>query len=114
MPVLEYGGIQVEVDGEGYLVRFEDWNEKIACALAEKEGILGQCPLTKERMDILLFLRDYYQKFESFPMVRAVCRNVHQAEACEYERFIDPLKAWKIAGLPKPSTEVFAYIDHRL
>jgi len=22
------------------------------------------------------------------------------------ERFIDPFKAWKIAGLPKPSTEV--------
>jgi len=113
MPYLEYEAGRVEVDEEGYLVRFEDWNEKVSCALAEGEGILDQCPLTGERMEILLFLREYYQKFRSFPMVRAVCRNVHQKESCEYELFIDPIKAWKIAGLPRPTTEVFAYIQHR-
>lgn len=114
MPTLEFAGVRVDVDEEGYLVNFDDWNEKVACALAEREGILDQCPLTKERMDILYFLRDYYRKFQSFPVVRAVCRNVHQRENCEYEFFMDPIKAWKIAVLPKPSTEVFAYIKHRL
>lgn len=112
VPFLEYEAGQVEVDEEGYLVRSEDWNEKVACALAGQEGISDQCPLTRERMDILVFLRDYYQRYNSFPMVRAVCRNVHQGKNCEYELFIDPLKAWKIAGLPKPTTEVFAYIKH--
>jgi tRNA 2-thiouridine synthesizing protein E len=112
MPFFKFGADQVEVDEEGYLVRFEDWNEKVACALAEQEGIWDRCPLTRERMHILFFLRDYYKKFHSFPMVRAVCRNVHQRENCEYELFIDPIKAWKIAGLPKPTTEVFAYIKH--
>ena len=112
MPIFEYAGNRVEVDEEGYLLRFKDWNEKIACGLAEREGISDRCPLTRERMDILIFLRDYYQKFESFPMIRAVCRRVHQKENCEYDLFIDPLQAWKIAGLPKPTTEVFAYIRH--
>ena len=112
MPVFEYAGARVEVDEEGYLRNFEDWNEKIACALAEREGIIDQCPLTKERMDILKFLRDYFRKFSSFPIVRSVCKNVHQAQECEFELFIDPIKAWKIAGLPKPTTEVFAHIEH--
>jgi len=114
MPVLEYGRIQVEVDEEGYLIRFDDWNEKIACALAEREGILTCCPLTEERMDILKFLRRYYMKFNSFPIVHSVCKNVRQPKDCLNEQFIDPIQAWKIAGLPKPTTEVLAYIKHRL
>lgn len=113
MPKLEYEGIQVDVDDEGHLVNFDDWNEKVACALADREGILDRCPLTKERMEILNFLRDYYKKFNAFPIVQYVCKNVHQAKDCEYEQFIDPIQAWKIAGLPKPTTEVFAYIKHR-
>ena len=35
MAFLEYAERRVEVDDDGYLVRFEDWNEKVACALAE-------------------------------------------------------------------------------
>ena len=112
MSVIEYSGLKIEVDNEGYLVRFEDWNEKVACALAEREGILNQCPLTEERMNILKFMREYYKKFDSFPIVPAVCKNVHQPKNCLSEQFLDPLQAWKVAGLPKPTTEVFAYIRH--
>ena len=65
MPTLEYAGIRVDVDEEGYLVNFDDWNEKVACALAEREGILDRCPLTGERMIILKFLRGYYKNFNS-------------------------------------------------
>ena len=61
-------------------------------------------------MNILKFLREYYKKFNSFPIVRAVCKNVHQPKNCLSEQFLDPIQAWKIAGLPKPTTEVFAYI----
>ena len=113
MPAVEFAGTRVEVDEEGYLVNFEDWNEKVACALAEQEGILNQCPLTTERLAILRFLRDYYKRFNSFPIVQAVCKNVHQPKDCLNEQFIDPIQAWKIAGLPKPTTEVFAYIRHK-
>ncbi len=34
-------------------------------------------------------------------------------EEASHEHFLDPLHAWKIAGLPKPTTEVFAYIKHK-
>ena len=113
MPTIEFEGITVEVDEEGYLANFEDWNETVACALAEKEGVSASCPLTTEMMDIVRFMRRYYQQYESFPVLRAVCKNVHQPRNCTYEQFPDPIKAWKIAGLPKPTTEVFAQIQHK-
>lgn len=112
MAKFEYAGISIELDDEGYLKNFEDWNEKVACALAEREGIADTCPLTDERMVILKFMRGYYTHFKSFPMLRAVCKNVHQSKDCAYEQFMDPIQAWKIAGLPKPTTEVFAYLKH--
>jgi TusE/DsrC/DsvC family sulfur relay protein len=113
MPTLDADGIEVAIDDEGYLQNFRDWNEQVACALAEREGILGQCPLTEERMNILRFLRNYYQKFNSFPIVQEVCKDVHQPRTCMREEFLDPIQAWKIAGLPKPTTEVLAYIPHK-
>src|SRR4030042_2325177 len=101
MPVIEYKGLKIDLDDEGYLVDYKKWNKKVACALAEKEGVSKQCPLTKEQIDILKFIRSYYEKYESVPIVRAVCKNVHQPKTCEYVQFADPLIACKIAGLPK-------------
>lgn len=104
MPVIEYEELKIEVDDEGYLVNFEDWSERVACALAEREGVSKQCPLTKEKMDILKFIRSYYKEYQSVPIVRAVCKNVHQPKNCEYEQFPDPVMTCKIAGLPKLET----------
>ncbi len=97
MPVLEYGSVKIELDDEGFLVNPDSWNEKAAGAIAD---YLGVGELTKERMDIIRFMRDYYKKFNAFPILRSVCRNIHQPRECVNEEFIDPMKAWKIAGLP--------------
>ncbi len=106
--------LALALDPEGYLADEASWTESIACALAEKEGVSQQCPLGKERMDILKFIREYHHKFEAFPIVRAVCKNVGQSKECQYEQFPDPLVAWKIAGLPKPTPEVFAKIKYHM
>lgn len=110
MPAIEFSGKKITLDEDGYLTRFEDWNEDVARALAEREGVGS---LTKDRMNILLFMRDYYKNFNSFPILNAVCKNIHQPNDCTYEQFPDPIIAWKIAGLPKPTTEVFSLIRHR-
>ncbi len=104
--------IDIALDQEGYLKDFKSWSEKIACVLADNEGVSRECPLSKEKMEILRFLRDYYDKFEAFPIVRAVCKRVVQSKDCQYEEFPDPVVAWKIAGLPKPTPEVLAKIKH--
>ncbi len=108
MPVLEYASLKIDVDDNGYLVNPEDWNEKVACALAENEGINE---LTEDRMAIISFMREYYNQFKSFPILGSVCKNIHEPKNCVNEEFIDPLKAWKIAGLPKPVEEVISYIQ---
>ena len=36
MPALEYEGKKIQLDDEGYLVNLEDWDETVACALAEE------------------------------------------------------------------------------
>ncbi len=107
MPVIEVEGKKIEVDDEGYLVNLSDWNEKVASGLARKEGIAD---LGSDRMDIIKFMRDYYKQYNAFPLLRGVCRRVHQSKDCYSEKFIDPLVAWKIAGLPKPDEHVIGEI----
>jgi tRNA 2-thiouridine synthesizing protein E len=104
MPTIEHEGMKIRVTEEGYLENFDDWNETVACALAEKEGIGQACPMNKEQLEILRFIREYYKKFNSVPIVRAVCTNVHQPKACEYVQFPDPITTCKIAGIPKLDT----------
>ena len=97
----------VTSDEKGYLADFDSWNEEVARELARREGI---DELTDEMMDVIRFLRSYYQNYNSFPMLSSVCKNVKQPKECVNEEFIDPLKAWKIAGLPYPGDEVLAYL----
>jgi TusE/DsrC/DsvC family sulfur relay protein len=114
MQTLSYKNREIRVDDEGYLINLEDWDEEVACALTQTVEGVDDCHLTEERMEILKFMRDYYKRYQAFPVIRSVCKGVHQPEECLYERFIDPIKAWKIAGLPKPMTDVFSYIAHEI
>lgn len=95
----KYKEIKINIDDEGYLKNFDDWNEEVAQTLAEREG-LGS--LSKEQLDILRFIRNYYKTYNFFPLLNAICKNVGQPKKCVTEKFIDPLVAWKLAGLPKP------------
>ena len=104
MSIFEYEGKKIQVDDEGYLENFEDWDERVACALAEKEEFTKECPLREEQIEILRFIREYYKRFSSVPVVRAVCTNVHQPRKCEYIQFPDPITTCKIAGIPKLNT----------
>ncbi|MCC6346554.1 MAG: TusE/DsrC/DsvC family sulfur relay protein, partial [Nitrospirales bacterium] len=81
--------------------------EEIAHAQAAREGVEE---LTPDRMDIIRFMREYYRKYDFFPLLGAVCRNIHRPGDCFSETFLPPLTAWKIAGLPRPDEHVAAYL----
>ena len=98
--------LRIAVDEEGFLSNYEDWSESVARVLAAREGIT---PLAEDQLDILKFMREYYKKHHFFPLVRAVCKNVHQPRNCVIDRFMDPVTAWKIAGLPNPGEEVIKF-----
>jgi TusE/DsrC/DsvC family sulfur relay protein len=72
MPSIEYNDITINVDDEGYLLNREEWDEKVACGLTQTIEDVDECDLTDERIEILKFMRDYYSRFESFPIVRHV------------------------------------------
>ncbi len=97
---------KIQIDEDGFLRRPEDWTEEVARVLAKEEGIAD---LTEDKFDILKFMREYYQEHHFFPITRYVCKNVHQPINCVTEQFMDPVKAWKIAGLPNPGEEVIMF-----
>ncbi len=111
MPVLdavEYQGKEIAIDEEGYLVNFDDWNEAVARALAKREGVVE---LTADKIEALRFIRDHYRKYNYFPIVNAVCKHVHKPKDCVHEDFMNPLLAWKVAGLPKPEEPVISLLE---
>ena len=109
MPSLKYEGGSVELDKNGYLVNINAWNEAVAAAIAGREGIKK---LTEDRLEVIKFLRNYYVKFNSFPLLKMVCTNLHKPKTCASRPFkMDPLKAWKVAGLPNPGEEILAYLQ---
>jgi TusE/DsrC/DsvC family sulfur relay protein len=108
MPVLEYKKKKIEVDEDGCLVHFEDWDENVARALAAKAGIEE---LTADRLNMLKYIRDYYMTYDFFPIVGSICKNVHEPKDCVHEKFISPLIAWKIAGLPHPEEPIVSLLE---
>ena len=108
MSVIECDGKTIEIDDDGFLSNLEDWNEDVAQVLASREGV---ATLSREQMEIISFMRKYYLKFKVFPILNQLCKIVHQSRKCVNEQFINPEKAWKVAGLPKLSGIHFISMD---
>lgn len=108
MTEIQCAGKTIQLDKEGFLVNSADWSKIVAKSLAEQAGIKN---LSDEQMEIITFLRDYFTKFKSFPILNYVCKNIHQPRECVNEQFFNPEIAWKIAGLPKPSGIHFVSVD---
>lgn len=98
----------VKLDDQGFLVNLEDWDEEVAQDLAYNEGIEELSP---EKLEIVKFMREYYCKFKAFPILNNVCKNINQPKGCVNEEFINPQKAWKIAGLPRLDNIHFVSVD---
>lgn len=105
---LEINGKKTAIDEEGYLVNFDDWDGTVAAALARREG-LGV--LTDDRLAALRFIREYYKKYNYFPILNAICKNIHKPKDCVQEEFINALVAWKLAGLPKPGEPIISLLE---
>lgn len=52
----EVEGKTIEADANGYLTNMQDWNEEVAKAIAQAEGV----QLTDKSWDVINFLRDEY------------------------------------------------------
>ncbi|MHB8844021.1 MAG: TusE/DsrC/DsvC family sulfur relay protein [Nitrospirota bacterium] len=108
MPVMNVDKRTITVDDNGYLVHFEDWDEDAAQELAARTGVgeLGQ-----ESIAMLKFIRNHYRAFNFFPIVSSICRNIHAPKNCVSVKFLNPLIAWKLAGLPHPEEPVISLLE---
>lgn len=93
---------------QGFLCHVSDWNEDVARALAEREGI----ELTPAHWEILHLLRDFYTAYDSSPAMRALVKYVRLRLGDEKGRSVYLLRLFpgspakigsKIAGLPRPA-----------
>lgn len=101
MPVIEIAGFNVNVNDEGFLTKYDEWNETIAAELAKNIEI----ELTDAHWAIIKFLReDFASQGET-----ATTRRVQAVGGFPIkEQFVlFPKKPGKkmsyIAGLPKPA-----------
>ncbi len=103
---IEVKGRTIETTENGYLIDYTAWNEDVALALAEIEGI----ELTDKHWDIIRYLRDeYVNNNQNQPMERALLKDMGKRWGNKptskdvYLLFpLAPTKqGTKIAGLPE-------------
>ncbi|MEG3112843.1 TusE/DsrC/DsvC family sulfur relay protein [Pantoea sp. T14] len=105
---MNFNGIEIAVDAEGYLKDGNDWSEALAVKIAEQEEIT----MTEAHWEVVHFVRAFYLEYNTSPAVRMLVKAMGQKYGEEkgnsrylFRLFPDgPAKqATKIAGLPKPA-----------
>ena len=102
MPTVEFEGQTFNIDEDGFIDDFNNWNEQWVQLVKKEEGIEE---LTEEHWKVLNVLQDYYKKNGIAPMVRILSKVTGYKLKYIYELFPSgPGKgACKMAGLPKPT-----------
>jgi tRNA 2-thiouridine synthesizing protein E len=102
MPVTLIADSPVDVDGEGFLTNPAEWNERIAEAIADQNGIPE---LTERHWQVVRFMRDRYLQAGTAPSIRSLGKESGVPVKELYQLFPrGPAKlAAKIGGIPKPT-----------
>lgn len=106
--MFEYKGKQIDTDNEGYLLSADDWEQDMIAVLAQQEDI----ELTESHIEIILFVRAFYQEFNTSPAIRMLVKAMAKEHGPEKgnSKYLFKLfrkgpakQATKLAGLPKPA-----------
>ncbi|MBI2729195.1 MAG: TusE/DsrC/DsvC family sulfur relay protein [Sphingobacteriales bacterium] len=94
-------GKPIEVNEEGYMTNFSQWNKEIGEELAKEAHI----PLSSRHWQVINYIQDEYKK-----EVPLSIRKIGKSGVVDIKEFYSlfptaPLKtATKIAGIPKPAS----------
>jgi tRNA 2-thiouridine synthesizing protein E len=101
MPTMTMLDTTLEVDGEGFLQKPEQWNEDLALEIARQSGIPD---LTDRHWVVIRFMRDAYLTRGAAPTIRTLGKESGVPVKELYQLFPKgPAKlAAKIGGIPKP------------
>ena len=97
----QVAGLDVSVDGEGYLTDLTQWTREVAAEIAKEEGI----QMTDEHWKVIEYIQQSFRNKESLS-IRSLGKRGPVSIKEFYALFPDgPLKkASKIAGIPKPAS----------
>ena len=94
-------GKTIQVNEEGYLTNFSEWNREIGEAIAAENSI----HLTPKHWEIIDYIQDEFKKEQPLSI-----RKIGKSGVVDIKEFyalfpVGPLKtATKIAGVPKPAS----------
>jgi len=96
-----YGATTVDVDAEGFLTDFSQWNREVAEAIAKEEGI---AELTPAHWKVIEFMHKEFKENGQVPSVRKLNKSGVISTKELYEIFPGgpAKKAARIAGMKKP------------
>jgi TusE/DsrC/DsvC family sulfur relay protein len=97
-----------KLDADGFIKDPGNWSREFAESLAHREGI---GPLSDDHWRIIDTLRQRYSENGSVPPMRQICHAAGLKDHCVSDLLADPLRAWRIAGLPDPGEEAKAYLQ---
>ena len=92
---------EIDVNEEGYLVDFNQWDKEVCAYLAEEQGI----SMTEKHWEVVEYLQDKFQKEEPLSI-----RGIKKSGVINIKEFYSlfpggPLKkSTLIAGIPKPKS----------
>jgi len=91
------------LDDEGFLIKPELWTEELSRKMAKTQFSIT---LTDQQLKIITYIRDYYKKWETLPMLKTI-RDEFNLTAQEIDDFFKRGSSTargvicKLAGLPK-------------
>jgi tRNA 2-thiouridine synthesizing protein E len=101
------GGEKLEVDEKGYLLDWAAWSRELAQTMATADGVM----LERDHWAVLKIFREYFERFEIEPPMRALVRLAAEVlgEEKGNSRYLYRLfpegpgtQACRYAGLPRP------------
>ncbi len=96
-------------DEGGLLANPSLWNEQVAQAIADADGV-GQ--LSEAHWRVIHRLRNYFGTYGVPPAQVRLCSTEGMGEYCIHELFSTCFEAWRVAGLPDPGEEAKAYMSN--
>ena len=101
MKEIEVAGKRVELTDEGFLTDMGQWNEEVAKALAQEEGI----DLTDKHYEVIKFLRTEHESGAALTIRKVGKSGIVDIKGLYVLFPGGPLKkSSKIAGIPKPTS----------
>lgn len=106
MTTIQTNSRTVNLDGEGYLEKFDEWDKDVGLALAKEEGI----DITDDHWVVARLLRDFYKEHAKIPTTKELVTSLRKelGEAKGTSKYLSQLfpnepakQSAKIAGLPR-------------